>query len=123
MQNKPTVFVLGAGFTHAFCSSAPLLRWDITNFKQGLMKKYKGFPKILSVLKSLESDEENRVNIEELLSRLYSGMPYDDIYLSEGDRKVLYEDVFNYLIEIIQKIEVDSIEKSTLELFARYVIE
>jgi hypothetical protein len=122
-MDRNTVFILGAGFTRAFAENAPLLNWDLTSLLKLLKQKYQKFPAILKVIHSLRIDKENRVNIETLLSRLYSGMPYDGAYLSSGNRSVLYADIYDYLIDTLKTITVDQDKQTVLSQFAKFVIE
>jgi len=71
-----TVYVLGAGFTKAFLPDAPLLR-DNYDMEQ-LAEKFQQFP-YSSRLIDLERNRlsDGRIDIERLLSRLDSKMPYD----------------------------------------------
>jgi hypothetical protein len=71
-----TVFVLGAGFTKAFLSDAPLLEddYDINS----LVSKYKNFDLAHRILElEKERGENGRVNVERLMTRLDDVMPYD----------------------------------------------
>lgn len=71
-----TVYVLGAGFTKAFLPDAPLLR-DYYDIEQ-LAEKFERFP-YSSRLIDLERNRfrDGRIDIERLLTRLDSKMPYD----------------------------------------------
>lgn len=120
-MDKDTVLVLGAGFTHALSDEAPLLHWDLRDFARDLKEKYRNFPPVLKILRSLKID--GKINIETLLSRLYSGMPYDGAYLPDGDRNVLYDDIYNHFLNVLRKIEIDSGKTAILAKFAKYVIE
>ncbi len=122
-MDKNTVFILGAGFTRAFCNKAPLLMWDAEPLVGELTKKYSEFPAVLKVIHSLKIEKGNKINLEALLSRLYSGMPYDGAYLSSGNRSVLYTDIYDHLINTLDKVEVDKNKQTILDQFAKKVIE
>ena len=71
-----TVYVLGAGFTRAFLPDAPLLK-DYYDMEQ-IAEKFKGFDdasRLLELARNWLGD--GRIDIERLLSRLDSKMPYD----------------------------------------------
>ena len=79
----PTIFILGAGFTRAFCSTAPLLLddWGIRNIKQ----HFSAFPTANSILNDALSERaDGQVNLEKLMTRVM-GMPYDT---PEADREL-----------------------------------
>lgn len=117
---SPIVFVLGAGFTRSFDSQAPLLECDI-NIPY-LLRKYKGFKEASRILEYVVNDK-NLVNIETLMSRLYSGMPYDDDFLQNGQRQILYSDVKDLFLKQILSIKCESQKCLTLDNFARYVLK
>jgi len=75
MPTPKTVFVLGAGFTKAFAPSAPLLREDFYAQLRPIFAKFERAQSILE--RELERDPECKINLENLMTRLSSGMPYD----------------------------------------------
>src|SRR5437899_6158200 len=75
MPTPKTVFVLGAGFTKAFAPSAPLLREDFYEQLRPIFAKFERAQSILE--RERERDPEGKINLENLMTRLSSGMPYD----------------------------------------------
>src|SRR5712691_11276920 len=75
MSHPPqTVFVLGAGFTKAFLPHAPLLEDDYAVD----LEKFKHFPLARRILElEIERNSSGSINIERLMTRLDSLMPYD----------------------------------------------
>jgi hypothetical protein len=70
------VFVLGAGFTRAFVPTAPLLVDDYG--VKALRKKFVRFKPCLPILENeRQGSKRELLNIERLMSRLDSLMPYD----------------------------------------------
>lgn len=117
---SPIVFVLGAGFTRAFDTDSPLLYCDIN--LPHLINKYKEFKGVKKVLEQLEI-KNGLINIEKLMSRLYSAMPYDDDFLTEGERQILYADIKDVFIKQIMAIDCEQQKQSILTKFARYVVK
>ncbi|MHC1726222.1 MAG: hypothetical protein AB9866_09480 [Syntrophobacteraceae bacterium] len=79
------LFVLGAGFTKAFMPTAPLL---VDHYDIGpIFEKFKQFKHAHHILnKEVHTRADGRINIERLMTRLDSGMPYD---LFQGAREEL----------------------------------
>jgi len=77
MVSGNTVFVLGAGFTRAFLSEAPLMIGEYG--VEALLEKCRGLPHATKLIRS-EREATNRggrINIERLMTRLVGRMPYD----------------------------------------------
>lgn len=73
-----TVFVFGAGFTKAFLPTAPLLVDDFDGEK--LKESFKSFDYASSILQAeLDNPDHDggKLNLERLMTRLSSRMPYD----------------------------------------------
>jgi hypothetical protein len=118
----PVLFILGAGFTQAFVPKAPLLLVDQKNLQiQELKKKYKKFPNALKLLNS-SIDKNNQINIEELLSRLSAGTPYDSVFL-DGERSLLLEDIKSGFFKLIREAQLDEKYIKDLNNFSTFVIE
>lgn len=116
----PIVFVLGAGFTRSFDSDAPLIncKIDLPYFK----RKYKNFQGAKKVLDQVY-EKDGFVNMEKLLSRLYTGMPYDHDFLPQGERQILYSDLKDFFLKQIATIKSDDKKLLILENFARYILK
>lgn len=70
------VFVLGAGFTKAFAPKAPLMvdHYDVDS----ILKEFADFQHARRILElELNKNSDGKINIERLMTRLHSGMPYD----------------------------------------------
>lgn len=117
--NSPIVFVIGSGFTRAFDPNAPLLECPIDI--DALLKKYSKFDGAKRVLEQVEV-RGGLVNVERLMSRLYSGMPYDDDFLSDGERQILYSDIKELFLKLISKISCNPKKLQILENFAKYIL-
>lgn len=73
---KKTVLVLGAGFTYAFVPEAPLLRSDFGG--KVLAEEFQGFQYATRVLDAeVRRFAGGEMDIERLMTRLDSRMPYD----------------------------------------------
>jgi len=74
-QTPQSVFILGAGFTRAFNPSAPLN--EDNGIANKLVDRFMSFPHAARLLDEEQSRHSGSVNIEQLATRLYDGMPYD----------------------------------------------
>ena len=75
-SSADTVFVLGAGFTRAFAPESPLMVDDFGN--DDMAEKIRGLPHASRALEQERRRNHNGlVNIERLMTRLDSLMPYD----------------------------------------------
>ena len=120
-MTKQTVLVMGAGFTHALNTDAPLIKSDLSELFNKLKNKYTKFPSVLEIIHSISNPKQ--VNIEELLTRLYLGMPYDESFLSKGNKETLYEDLISNMIHSIEKIKLSDENKKILDILAKFIIE
>lgn len=119
---KKVIFILGAGFTKAFYNDAPLLEVSTQDLNiENLLRKYENFPKVRHIIKSVQNN--NKINIEELLTRLSTGTPFDDEAISEGERKCLLEDISQTYFELISKIKIDEDKRGSIEKFSKYIID
>jgi hypothetical protein len=118
----PIVFVLGAGFSRAFDSDAPLARCDIGI--DGLIARYEHHhPAIRSVLESTRVGLDGDVDVEMLLTRLHLGMPHDGAHLPEYYRNALYEEVSASFFCKLKQIEPDEDSQMELMRFAAIVAD
>lgn len=102
-NKKKIVFVLGAGFTRSFVKDAPLLR-DRFSFEP-LLKKFNrhDFPHahhILQMEQSKQHRDDQRVDLERMMTRLDGSMPYDYENRSLKELDLLYRDI---KLEFFQK--------------------
>jgi len=77
MRLEPkTVFVLGAGFTKAFVPDAPLLIDDYGG--RDLLRELETLPRAHKILQNeLRLSSRGLINLERIMTRLYSRLPYD----------------------------------------------
>lgn len=126
MNNKmKEIYVFGAGFTRAFCPEAPLLIDDYGTYE--LIDKYAKFPVAQQILKLAHEEGRKKVNreinIEQLLTRLYSGMPYDSQTGTNDQIKMLRADVLECLLNKLNMIREGTLCSKELELVAKHCIE
>lgn len=95
------VFVLGAGFTKAFFPAAPLLvdKYDM----EELFKHFDSFKYARDILANEVrlSGGKEQINIERLLTRLHSGMPYDGNFEVDAQLELLLQEVLAVFTERI----------------------
>lgn len=124
---KPIVFVLGAGFTKAFDNDAPTLFCDIglDELKEDYRKAK--LHRLVSFIDRLKINDDGSANIEELMSRLYSGMPFDDEILYEEEGKLLLraiEEKFKDRLSAIKMMDhLDLNLQDLLRRFAGFIID
>lgn len=77
LSGQGTVFVLGAGFTKAFLPNAPLLVDDYEG--ERLLDQFQAFPEAHAILEMelTHPDHPGKIDLEQLMTRLTGGMPYD----------------------------------------------
>ena len=120
-QVSKTVYVLGAGFTKAFLPDAPLLK-DYYDTKQ-LTDKFERFP-YASRLIDLELSRlgDGRIDIERLLSRLDSKMPYDFERGVTTELSLLRTAVLEMFIDRLNKAKQGLQDEDDLLTFARHCV-
>jgi hypothetical protein len=87
-----TVLVLGAGFTRAFVPTSPLL----TDFydTESLLKKFAEWNHARAILEQeLARNDNGRINLERLMTRLDGLMPYDYEMNAEAELALLLRDL------------------------------
>lgn len=128
--NQPIVFVLGAGFTKSFDQEAPLMNCDIglDNLKVKFTRE--NLPRISAFLDSIKENANFEVNIEELLSRLFVGMPYDRYVLYTHERQLLEKTIMRIFSDKIKAIKsYGEVKNSTdhigglLDVFTEYILD
>lgn len=115
------VFVLGAGFTIAFFPSAPLVIDDY--YTSALAKSIEGFPYVSELLDHERHYENDKINIEKLMTRLHERMPYDNKRALKSELDILLEQL---KINIKRKIEYAKDQggySSDLHNFAKHCID
>ena len=122
-MNKPavTVFVLGAGFTRAFVPAAPLMTGDYSVSQ--LREKLKAFPFANRALElELRRTGNGGINIERLMTRLDSGMPYDERIGGRAEYALLLNEVTRVFIDALSAGKAEKWHQGELQNFARYCV-
>ena len=84
------VFVLGAGFTRAFYPKAPLMIDDYGG--ADLIDRFKRFTGAKLMIESeIQRNDKGSINIERMMTRLESPMPYDDFGRAQEHSLLLVE--------------------------------
>jgi len=116
-----TVFVLGAGFTHAFFPKAPLLTDD---YDGELLVKFDKLPHARRILELEQSkNSEGKINIERLLTRLDGKMPYDFKSSVQEELALLLFELKHAFMRRLEKAKDDNSHIDELRSIARYCIE
>lgn len=115
------IYIFGAGFTKAFCPNAPLLVDDFGTYD--LIEKYANFPIAQQILKLEHKKGNSKINIEQLLTRLYSGMPYDSQIGTNAQIQMLRSDVVECLLNKLAQTRQNKVYSEELGLFAKHCIE
>ncbi|MFC2041557.1 hypothetical protein ACFLTY_04485 [Chloroflexota bacterium] len=111
--------MLGAGFTRAFLPDAPLLvdYYEI----DGLIEKFKAFPDVVNILESEKNRiPDGRINIENLFTRVYNGMPYDSRHDVSA---LLLSDLKELFMRRLMQARKGVFHSSELGQFAKYCVE
>jgi|WetSurMetagenome_2_1015567.scaffolds.fasta_scaffold50319_2 hypothetical protein len=116
-----TVLILGAGFTKAFFPDAPLLVDNYNN--DALKKKFAEFPHALNILDDeIKRPPQNKIDIERLLTRVSSQMPYDNKRACHELNLLLLE-IKSAFQEKIHDARRNESPKNILRNFAQLCIE
>lgn len=118
-----TVFVLGAGFTRAFLTKAPLLVDDYDPDPHHLEKEfvhYRNARKILDLEK--ERNLDRKIDIERLMTRLDGGMPYDLKQGAEDELLLLLKRVKKSFMDKLHEAREKDFHKEELAELAKYCI-
>ena len=116
-------FVLGSGFTRAFCPTAPILRDGWEEHFRTLEADFKEHKHARRVLEAERARDKEGINLERLMTRLYSGMPYDLSQSAVGELDLLKEQVGHlYVTEIAKIQEPDPEKEEPLSRFAEFCI-
>ena len=111
-----TVFVLGAGFTKAFAEEAPLLREDAFEKLRPIFEKSALGFRILEGER--DRDPDRKINLENLMTRLASGMPYDWKTGFDSELRPLLSSLKTWLRKQIEDVKVS--HNDELRALAKY---
>jgi hypothetical protein len=119
--SQRTVLVLGAGFTKAFYPETPLLTGD---YYEGLAEKLGYFPRARRLLE-LEQNyhADGRINIERLMTRFDSRMPYDMRHGTHGEFGLVLSEVKSWFTDRLRKAMDGQCYAKELQTFANYCME
>ncbi|MFA5066027.1 MAG: hypothetical protein WC566_11275 [Dehalococcoidia bacterium] len=120
-QRNGSVFVLGAGFTKAFAPAAPLMVDDYG--AADLAEKFIKFPHVSRLLDRIRNDYNDRINIEELMTRLSGLMPYDFVEGAANEYGMLLVELKKSFMRKITEAKSRHIEKGLLGEFAQYCVQ
>jgi hypothetical protein len=119
MPNR--VLVLGAGFTRAFFSKAPLLL-DEYNLSS-LAAKYSQFPSARRILElEIKRRGDGKVDFERLITRLQGGMPYDHSRGSASELQGLLEDLLALFTGMMRDAKAGPNDVGALSELASYCL-
>jgi hypothetical protein len=119
-EHRPTVFVLGAGYTRGFAPRAPLLVDD--HGVGEITKRFAAFPVAKGILEeALRSGRDGKVDLERLMTRL-GGMPYD---ADEARRELalLEAELKSSLVRRLNDAKMGDVDWTRLATFARYILD
>ena len=120
-----TIFVLGAGFTKGFYPAAPLLvdDYNVRSLLSASSDSFLSGAACAILQTELDSRTDNKVNLERLMTRLASRMPYDRWHEADADLPLLLtriEEEFRRRLD--SATGVVSPSASVLERFARHCV-
>lgn len=115
-----TVFVLGAGFTRAFCPTAPLMTDDYE--VQKLVKKFEKFEHASRILDWELSRAAGRINIERLMTRLDGQMPYDFDQGADEELGMLLAALKKNFVRCLEVVREETVYTDELAALARHCI-
>ncbi|MBU0527790.1 hypothetical protein KKE92_04875 [Candidatus Micrarchaeota archaeon] len=119
-KSDKETFIFGAGLTKAFFPDAPLLRMDTDELENKigpLLKVSKYSHSIYESEKRLS--EDGKINIENLMTRLVSKMPYDKPS-ERNELGVLLDSIEDFLINKINNIKRESSNSVLFKELADY---
>ena len=115
------MLVTGAGFTRAFLPDSPLLVDDFG--AEDLAAKVIGLPKASRVLDwERNQHSEGFINIERLMTRLDSLMPYDEDQGATEEYRFLLSVLMDSFLERLRRVRKGSKPNEALERVARYCV-
>lgn len=120
--SKKTVYVFGAGFTKAFLPDAPVLVDDYNG--DALREKFIHFKYAYDILQSeLDRHQGKKIDLERLMSRLDSGMPYDLSLGTSEELRLLLSEIKKSFKDRLEKAKEKYTVAQQLGAFAIYCIE
>ena len=121
-SSRNRVFVTGAGFTRALVPNAPLLIDDFGN--EALADRVRGLPNASRLLEWERSRHATgRIDIERLMTRLQSLMPYDYAVFSDNaanEYALLLSELKRAFLDRIRDAGEGEVHDHELGRFARY---
>ena len=119
---KGSVLVTGAGFTRAFLPDSPLLVDDFG--AEDLAAKIMGLPRASRVLDWERNQHEHGfINIERLMTRLDSLMPYDEDQGATDEYRFLHSALMDSFLDRLQRVRTGSKPDSALVRVAQYCLD
>lgn len=121
-EPRPTVLVLGAGFTRAFVPGSPLLTGDFGGSK--LTEDLQNLPHAKQVLDaSMGSRADGKMDIEQLMTRLDGLMPYDRRHGAESELALLLTKLKANFVQCITDARDATFHDDDMALLARCCVE
>jgi len=123
MASEPKkVFVLGAGFTRAFLSCAPLLTDDY--YVNELIEKFERFPHAKQILwQEKLRRTDGSIDIERLMTRLHGGMPYDYSHEANKEIDLLLKEIKMAFRRRLDEAKSGKKHENELNKFAQYCVD
>ena len=116
------MLVTGAGFTRAFLPDSPLLVDDFG--AEQLADKVRGLPNASRVLEwERDQHDQGFINIERLMTRLDSLMPYDDDHGATDEYQFLLSVLMDSFLDRLSHVRKGAEPDRRLERVARYCLE
>lgn len=113
------VFVTGAGFTRAFVPDAPLLVDDFGNDQ--LVETVRGLPKASQLLEAeRRRHPEGFVDIERLMTRLHTLMPYDYDHKAVDEIAFLFSELKRSFLNRLSSVRAGEIASDDMEAFVAH---
>lgn len=120
--SERTVFVLGAGFTHAFLPDAPLLTDNYDTDR--LLKIFTDLRFAHDLLElELKRSPDRKINIERLMTRLDGQMPYDSSRGASEQAALLLRELKQVFRKRIENSKRGDYLGEDLRFFASFCIE
>ncbi len=126
-----TVLVLGAGFTKAVLPKAPVLQDDYN--VDGLLRRFEAFGAVTAMLKRevrrVASETESStltsraINLERLMTRLDSGMPYDQDEGVRAQHTLLLTELKGEFMRRLDEAKQGTLHYVHLKALARTCVE
>ena len=119
---KRSVLVTGAGFSRAFLPDSPLLVDDFG--ADDLAAKVKGLSKASRLLDwERGQHREGFIDIERLMTRLHSLMPYDDDQGATDEYRFLLSELMDHFLTRLKRVRAQSKPHDSLANVARHCVD